>query len=176
MWKVTRDNSHVKSFIWFICAILYDNRLMEELTCEISYVNFPKWNSLCWEKSHVRFFVIRIFTFQISHVILSERLSSCEISHVIFLVCSYVCCFPHMKFQMRYSTCTKSHEKSHLSSLFPGLQFQQLVRNLSVTLDQHLYMSEHVGNLAAHASGSSDSCTRCVDRWAINRPTYSFSR
>ena len=36
---------------------------------------------------------------------------------------------------------------SHLSSLFPGLQFQQSVRNLGVTLDQHLTMSEHVGNL-----------------------------
>ena len=29
---------------------------------------------------------------------------------------------------------------------------------------------------AAHASGSSDSCARYVDRWAIIRPTYSFTR
>ena len=37
----------------------------------------------------------------------------------------------------------------HLSSLFPGLRFQQSVRNLGVTLDQHLTMSEHVGNLCS---------------------------
>ena len=34
------------------------------------------------------------------------------------------------------------------------------------SLDQHLTMSEHVGNL----------CARYVDRCAINQPTYSFKR
>ena len=140
-----------------------------------------------WENWHVEFhmwiFTSGISCGGISHIsnspcnsvretILRLKFHMCE-----FIFCAVIlCCLPHMTFQLWSSTCKKSLGKSHLTSLFPGLQSQQSVRNLGVTLDQHLTMSEHVGNLAAHASGSSDSCTRYVNFWAINRPTYSFTR
>ena len=114
MWKIPCEISHVKRLIWFICAIWYVNHLTWKLTRENSYLNFHKWNCFWWEKSHVKFIIIWLFKSQISHVILSVRLSSCEISHVTIFLCSYTWA-SHIKFRMRYFTCNKiTCEESHV--------------------------------------------------------------
>ena len=112
--KITCDISHVKVlydlFVQFYMLVHLMWKLASEITCGFSEVEFLRVGEVTCEISYY-------FTFHISNSygILFVRLFSRGISHVIFLFCSYTCCYSHINFKCdihkwcKKITCEKSH-------------------------------------------------------------------
>ena len=96
------------------------------------------WNFLC-EYSKLKFLIVGLFSW--------------EISHVTSVLCSYTCSFPHMEFRMRYSACGKTNMKSHIWT-FTHVKFHSLLTchmwnftcEKQVICEFHMWKTCHLGN------------------------------